>query len=175
MVMLFSGDTKLLFESLVLLPEFSDFVGLLYDAVVATIDYNELAVSRSAASAACRARGGSIALFIPVSKSDSLGAILRKVDVITLTFRLRQGVQDRVCLGGTALVEQMAPDGLPACAVEETLAVCGGDIEAVTQLRCGRVKVKEAEVGLAVDKVGRRDGNIYGLRDASDQECEHVA
>ena len=53
MVMLFSGDTKLLFESLVLLPEFSDFVGLLYDAVVATIDYNELTVTRSAVSAAC--------------------------------------------------------------------------------------------------------------------------
>lgn len=95
--------------------------------------------------------------------------------MLTLTFRLRQGVQDRVCLDGRALVEQMASDGLPACAVEETLAVCGGDIEAVTQLRCGRLKVKDAEVGFAVDKVGRRDVNIYGLRDASEQECEHVA
>lgn len=79
MVMLLSSSTELLSESLVFLSKFSNFVRLLYNAVVTAIDYSELAITRSAASAACGTWSGAIALFISVSNDTSPSALSKEV------------------------------------------------------------------------------------------------
>lgn len=80
---------------------------------------------------------------------------------LTLTFRLRQGIQDSVCLGGSALAGQSACGRVSVDAVRDAAAVRGGGDIRIT-------RAKHAEMGNvgdddAVSVDGRGDGMIYDI------------
>lgn len=90
---------------------------------------------------------------------------------LTLTFRFRQGIQDSVCLWGSALAGQSACGRVSVDAARDAAAVCGGDI----RITCA----KHAEMGNvgdddAVSVDGRRDGMIYDMKRAPGQTHEAV-